>query len=143
MLLTRFAMASSWSLEEAREMLELPNTMRDLLVEQLDEYCENLDSSFDTESIAESVIEHIEGVAQEVGGVNGEEVLGQFEASGELEASLVEFLEDAFASDTTFIYSGEEIMTLLEKACELEWLDQAEEEEGAGLFGDVVDTEFE
>jgi hypothetical protein len=143
MLLMRFAMASTCSPKEAGEMLELPKTMRDLLVEQLDEYCENLDSSSDTESIAESVIEHIEGVSQEVGGVNGEEVLGQLEASGELEASMVEFLEDAFASEPAFIYAGEEIVTLLEKACEIEWIDQGEEEDGAGLFGDPIDAEFE
>ena len=143
MHLVRFAMASKCSPKEAGEMLELPKTMRDLLVDQLDEYCENLDSSSDTESIAESVIEHIEGVSQEVGGVNGEEVLGQLEASGELEASMVEFLEDAFASDAAFIYSGEEIVALLEKSCEIDWLDQGEEEDGAGLFGDPVDAEFE
>lgn len=121
-------------------MLELPQSMRELLVEHLDDYCEKLDDTSDTDAIAEAVVEAIEAVGQEVTSINAEEIVSQLEASGELDASLVEVLEDAFASSSGFDYSGEEIVTLIEKLCEIEWMD-AEEEDDAGFFGTEVESE--
>lgn len=116
-------------------MVELPQTMRDLFVDQLDEYCETLDDTSDTEAIAEHIVELLETLAAETGGVE-DDLVGQLEASGELEASLLEVLQDAFESDPDFEYTGEEIVSLIEKLCEIEWLSSEDEEDElpAGFF---------
>jgi len=121
-------------------MLELPHSMRDLLVEQLDDYCEKLDDTSDTDAIAEAIVEMIEAVGQEVTAIEAEEIVSQLEASGELDASLVEVLEEAFATNSGFDYTGDEIVTLIAKLCEIDWLD-ADEEDDAGFFGTEVEQE--
>jgi hypothetical protein len=58
-----------------------------------------------------------------------------------MDASLSEVLEDTFDSASSFDYTGEELVTLLEKLCEIEWLDGDEEEGGSGFFGSESDAE--
>ena len=111
-------------------MVELPTSMRELLVDQLDTYCENLDEATDTDALAEAVVEILEVVANEVGGVDPEEIVSKLEMSGELDASLVEVLESHFASSTSLEFTGEEIVALLEKVCEIEWTDPEFFEDG-------------
>jgi capsid protein len=122
-------------------MMELPSSMRELLVEQLNEFCENLDDTSDTSAIAEQVVELIEQVTHEVPGVSSADIISRLESSGEMDASLSEVLEDTFDSAASFDYTGEELVTLLEKLCEIEWLDGDEEEGGSGFFGAEADGE--
>jgi hypothetical protein len=122
-------------------MLELPAGMRELLIEQLDEYCENMDDTSDTDAIAEAVVELVESVAQEVSGVDAEEIISKLETSGELDASLVEVLEEHFAKSASLEFSGEDIVTMLEKICEIEWSDPDDDEGGSGFFGEEPEGE--
>ncbi len=122
-------------------MLELPGSMRALLVEHLEEYCENLDDTSDTDAIAEAIVEVIEATGQEATGVDAEEIVSQLEASGELDATLIEVLDDVFSRNPDFDYTAEEIVGLLEKLCEIEWLNEEEEEEAASFFSDGTDPD--
>ena len=111
-------------------MMQLPHEMRDSLVEQLDEYFDAQTGSPDGEAIAAYVIELIGTVAEEMKVDDGDELILKLESSGEMEASLLELLEEEFESNEEFEYTGEEIISLVEKVCEVEWTtkDDADEE---------------
>lgn len=102
-------------------MMQLPHEMRDTMVEQLDEYLEAQTGSPEPEAVAAHVMELIVSVAEELKLPDSDEILLKLESSGELDASLVELLEEAFESDEDFEYTGDEILGLLEKVCDVEW----------------------
>ena len=102
-------------------MMQLPHGMRDALVEQLDEYFDAQSGSPDGETVASYVIELIGTVAEELKVEDGDEIILKLESSGEMEASLLELLEEEFESNDEFEYTGEEIVSLVEKVCEVEW----------------------
>lgn len=112
-------------------MISLPHDMRDNLVEHLDEYLEAHSASPDGEAIAAYVIELLGTVAEEFKVPDADEIVLKLESSGELEATLQEVLEEEFESNEEMEYTGEEIVTLIEKACEVEWAtaEDAEDEE--------------
>lgn len=112
-------------------MMQLPHEMRDTLVEQLDEYFDAQTGSPDGEVIAAYVIELIGTVAEELKVDDGDEIILKLESSGEMEASLLELLEEEFESNEEFEYTGEEIVSLIEKVCEVEWTtkDDADDED--------------
>ena len=126
-------------------MFELPMSMRVLLVEQLNDYCRTLDETADVESIAESVVEYIESVCQEVSQIEAEEIVQQLEEASEQDSSLVEIVEDGIRGIEPTEYSGEFMVDLLEKVCEIEWQSDDDEEGGAGFFSDdggIDDDDF-
>ncbi len=110
-------------------MIQLPHQMRDVLVEQLDEYFDAHTGSPDGETIAAYVIELIGTVTEELKLDDGDEIILKLESSGEMEASLLELLEEEFESNDEFEYTGEEIVSLVEKVCEVEWTTKDEEDE--------------
>ena len=109
-------------------MMQLPHEMRDTLVEQLDEYLEAQTSNPEPEAVALHVIELILSVADELKLEETDELVLKLESSGELDASLVELLEEAFESDEDFEYTGDEIASLLEKVCDIEWTTKDEDD---------------
>lgn len=113
--------------------MQLPHEMRDTLVEQLDEYFDAQSGAPDGETVAAYIIELIGTVAEEMKIDDGVEIILKLESSGEMEASLLELLEEEFESNDEFEYTGEEIVSLVEKVCEIEWTtkdeDDAEEED--------------
>lgn len=108
--------------------MQLPHEMRDTLVEQLDEYFDAQSGAPDGETVAAYVIELIGTVAEEMKIDDGVEIILKLESSGEMEASLIELLEEEFESNDEFEYTGEEIVSLMEKVCEVEWTTKDEDE---------------
>ncbi len=109
--------------------MQLPNTMRDKMVEDLDEYLEAVSASPDTEAIASYVIELLETYAEDAG---IDEVVAALEEEATLDGTLLETIEEEMSSNDEFEYTGEEITSLLERLCEIEWVDKGggdEEEE--------------
>jgi hypothetical protein len=110
--------------------VQLPNSMRDNMVDALDEYLEAVSASPDTEAIANYVIELLETYAENEG---VDDVLASLEEAAALDGTLVETIEEEMSSNDEFEYTGEEIITLLERLCEIEWIesegDEEEEEE--------------
>lgn len=105
--------------------MQLPNTLRDLLVNELDKYLEAFGSDPDAETVASYVIEVIEGWADEQG---FDEIISDLEESGALDDGFAETLENEMASNDEFEFTGEEISSLLERMCEIEWEDPETEE---------------
>jgi hypothetical protein len=124
--------------------MELPHEMRDSLVEQLDEYFDAHSGSPDGEVIAAYVIELIGTVAEELKVDDGDEIILKLESSGEMEATLLELLEEEFESNEEFEYTGEEIVSLVEKVCAIEWTtkddaddDDDDDDDPDGFFDDI------
>ncbi len=100
--------------------MQLPNSMRDHMVDDLDEYLDAVSASPDTEAIASYVIELLETYAEN----NGiDDVLASLEEAAALDGTLSETLEEEMSSNDEFEYTGEEIVSLLERLCEIEWVE--------------------
>lgn len=118
-------------------MVELPQEMRELLVERLDDFISELTDTSDTESIAQSIVQTIEAIADEVEYEKSEEVISRLEASGELEGTLMEVLEEHLSAEDEFDFTGEDLVSMIEKICEIEWADLEDEAD------DDIDQFFE
>lgn len=120
-------------------MMELPQEMRALLVERLDDYISDLTDHSDIEAIALSIIAAIEAAAVDADYEKSGEVVSRLEASGELEASLAEILEETLSADEEFDYTGEDLVAIVEKMCEIEWADL--DDDGDDLSKDFFDDD--
>ena len=114
--------------------------MRDSLVDDLDEFLEAYSSSPDTEAVANYLIEQLETYAEDAG---VDDIVQRLEESGELDTTLGEALETEMSSNDEFEYTGEEIVSLLERSCGIEWTDSEEDEEDAGAKEEEEEEEDE
>src|SRR5690349_6328774 len=96
------------------------------MVDELDEYLDAVSVSPDTEAIANYVIVLLETHAENVG---IDDVLASLEEEAALDGSLSETLDEEMSSNDEFEYTGEEIISLLERLCEIEWV-ESEDDEG-------------
>ncbi len=102
----------------------LDNEFRENLVDELDELLEAYNDTPDAEPIVDFVIEQLELYADE----NGiDDILISLEEEGELDAPLKEVLESEMTSNDEFEYTGEEIVSLLERLCNIEWDEVADD----------------
>ena len=98
--------------------MQLPNSMREALVDELDEYLEAFSAEPDSEAVAAFVVELLESFAEDE---SIDDVIHRLEESGELEGALVETLESEMSSNDEFEYTGEEVVSLLERLTGIEW----------------------
>jgi hypothetical protein len=98
----------------------LDDAFRESLVDDLDEMLEAYADNPDQEAITQFVIEQLEVYADEHG---IDDIVVQLEADGALEAPLQETLETELASNDELELTGEEIVSLLERVCNIEWDD--------------------
>jgi hypothetical protein len=119
--------------------VQLPNSMRDHMVDDLDEYLEAVSASPDTEAIAAYVIELLETYAEDAG---IDDIVAALEEETALDGSLVETLEEEMSSNDEFEYTGEEIVSLVERLCEIEWV-EGEDDEGEDDDDDEDEDEDE
>ncbi len=128
-------------------MMQLPHEMRDTMVEQLDEYFDAQTGTPEPEAVAAHVVDLIGTVADELKLDDSDELLLKLESSGELDASLLEVLEEEFESNQEFEFTGEDIVSLLEKVCDVEWTtkddDDAEDDEDEDDDDDDPDGFFD
>ena len=127
--------------------MQLPIIIRDSLVEDLDDMLEAYASDPDTEAVVSYLLEQLEILADEEG---IDDVLAQLEDDASLEASLeaplAELLEAEMASNDEFEFTGEEVVSLLERICEIEWEndedDDWEDEDEDDLDEDDFEDDF-
>lgn len=116
--------------------MQLPNTMRDNMVDDLDEYLDAVSASPDSEAIAGYVIELLETYAENEG---IDDIVAGLEEAAAIDGTLSETLEEEMSSNDEFEYTGEEIISLLERLCEIEWIESEDELD----FGNEADDEEE
>ncbi len=105
--------------------MQLPISMRDQLVEEVDEYLEAFSSQPDPEAVGGYLVELLENYADDEG---IDDLIASLEEQGELDGTLQDTLETEMSSNDEFEYTGEEIISLLERLCGIEW--EAKEEDG-------------
>lgn len=126
-------------------MMQLPHELRDTVVEQLDEYLESQNGTPDAEAVAAFVVELLGTAAEDLKIGDADEIVLKLETSGELDASLLEMLEEHLESSEDMEMTAEEILGLIEKVCDVEWTtkddddveEDDEEDDPDGFFDDM------
>lgn len=126
-------------------MMQLPHELRDTVVEQLDEYLESQNGTPDAEAVAAFVVDLLSTAAEDLKLPDADDIVLKLETSGELEASLLELLEEHFESSEDMEFTAEEILALIEKVCDVEWTtkddedaeEEADEDDPDGFFDDM------
>ena len=90
-------------------MMQLPHELRDTVVEQLDEYLESQNGTPDAEAVAAFVVELLGTAAEDLKIGDADEIVLKLETSGELDASLLEMLEEHLESSDDMEMTAEEI----------------------------------
>lgn len=126
-------------------MMQLPHELRDTVVEQLDEYLESQNGTPDAEAVAAFVVDLLGSAAEDLKLDDADDIVLKMETSGELEASLLELLEEHFESSEDMEFTAEDILALIEKVCDVEWTtkddedaeEEDEEDDPDGFFDDM------
>lgn len=126
-------------------MMQLPHELRDTVVEQLDEYLESQNGTPDAEAVAAFVVDLLGSAAEDLKLEDADDIVLKMETSGELEASLLELLEEHFESSEDMEFTAEDILALIEKVCDVEWTtkddedaeEEDEEDDPDGFFDDM------
>lgn len=100
--------------------MKMDSEFRESLVDELDDMLEAYGDTPDHEAIAEFLIEQLEVYADEHG---IDDIITTLEAEGELDAPLQETLESEMSSNDELELTGEEVVSLLERLCHIEWDD--------------------
>lgn len=103
--------------------MQLPVTFRDSLVEQLDDVLSAYDSGADPEIVAGFLLEFVEAYGDEQG---YDDIIDTLEEEGTIDGSLATALEDEFATSDLEV-TAEEAVSLFEKLCGIEWVDDLTE----------------
>lgn len=100
--------------------MELPQSLRDDLVEELDAYLEAI-ANPEAEQVTSFVIELLEGAADDL---DIDDIIVTLEEEGALDDTLATTLEEEMESNDEFEFTGEEVASLLERLCHIEWSDE-------------------
>jgi hypothetical protein len=112
-------------------MIELPQEYRDLLEEQLDEYLESQDDTSDAAAMVQHILELLQRVADECEvDVPGKDIIAHMENEGELEDGLFDLILEELEEEEIEDFTGDDLLTLLDKIVEIEWVDEDEESFG-------------
>jgi hypothetical protein len=102
-------------------MIQLPQDMRDMLVERIDERIETGDVVEEIEDFIAGILEILPLVAEDCDVDGAEDLVAALESSGDLDISLAECLQEQYERNLDDGMSGEEIVSFVEKLCEIEW----------------------
>lgn len=108
--------------------MELPSTIRDELIDELDEWLEAVGEP-DVEQVVAYLLEQLEVHGDEHG---VDDIVAKLEEEGGLESSLTETLEEEMGSNDEFEFTGEEVVSLLERLTGIEWDEEDEDEDEDG-----------
>ena len=126
-------MAAARNAARSEADVQLPNSMRENMVSDLDEYLEAVSASPDAEAISSYVIELLETYAEDEA---IDDVVAALEESAALDGTLLETLEEEMSSNDEFEFTGEEILSLLERMCDIEWVEGDDDDDDGTDAGD-------
>lgn len=106
--------------------MQLPQSIREALVNDLEEYLSNLSDDPDSEMVASYMIEQLELYADEAG---IDDIIVSLEESGGLDEPLQDILESEMSSNEDFEFTEEECVSLLERVCDIEWEDDDDDDD--------------
>jgi hypothetical protein len=120
--------------------VQLPESIREALVNDLEEFLSNLPDDPEAEMVANFILEQLEIYADEYG---IEDIVVSLEESGSLDGALRDELESEMSNNDEFEYTEEECVELLETMCDIEWVEDEEEDEEEGVELDEDEDELE
>jgi dynactin complex subunit len=106
--------------------LLLPQSIRDALINDLEEYLGALPDDPDPEMVTAFIIEQLETYADEKG---IDDIIVSLEESGSLDTTLQETLEAEMSSNDDFEFTEEECVSLLESITDIEWIEDDDDVE--------------
>ena len=112
-------------------MIELPQEFRDLLEEKLDEYLDTTDNTGGAASMVRDIVEHLQKVGEEceIEVPNGD-MIAYIETEGDLDDGLFDLLLEELEEEDLEDFTGDDLLTVMEKLVEIEWADGDEESLG-------------
>lgn len=120
--------------------MELPESIREALIDDLEEFLGNLPDDPDAEMVANFMIEQLEIYADERG---IDDIVVSLEESGSLDGSLRDELESEMSSNEDFEFTEEECVELLETMCDIEWIEDDEDDDLEDEDEDLDDEDDE
>ena len=102
-------------------MLELPGSLRDLIIERIDEEIET-NGADSPETWLACVLAGLDVAAEELDEEIGENLVTKMEESGELEQSFGDEFKEQFANLVE--PSGDDLMRVIDSACEVVWINE-------------------
>ncbi|MGC6513559.1 MAG: hypothetical protein ACON4N_03605 [Myxococcota bacterium] len=118
--------------------MELSKALREALVNNLETFLDALSDTPDPEMVATYVIDQLETYADERG---IDDIVVELEESGALDGSLQDTLEEEMSSNADFEFTEEEVVSLLERVGDIEWVDHDDFDDEDDEF-DEDDEEF-
>ena len=112
-------------------MIELPGSLRDMLVERIDEEIDANNASTPEEWVGALLI-GLDAAAEELDEDLGETLVKNLEESGELAQSLADALTEQF--EDLEDGSGDELVRIMDGVCEIAWINEDGDEEIAKGF---------
>jgi len=99
----------------------LPASLREDLLEQLEQYIDALGEAPTGEAVAGFVVEYLETAAEEL---DIPDIIGDLEDAGALDGALLEVLGEEIDSADDFVFSAEDVLQVFERLCEVDWDDE-------------------
>ena len=118
-------------------MIELPGSLREFFIMQIEDELDPNDSGPKTWSKA--VILGLDALAEEIDQEVGENLVPKLEESGELEDKLANLLPDAFSDLAGSDPTADDLVGVLDKLCEIAWINEEGDDEIARGFMDGSD----
>jgi len=99
--------------------MNLPLSLRESILDQVDAYVDAVDTP-NSEAVVEVVIEQLELLQDEN---EIDDIIGKLEDSGALADPFSEALDEEFTGAAGFVFSGEDVVTTLERLCGIDWIE--------------------
>ncbi len=123
-------------------MIDLPQEFQVLLVEQLDEYLEGAAGSTDAATVVRDLLVLLQTIADQCEVVVPSEGLVVYmESEAELDDGLFDLLLEELEEEDLEDVTGEDVLSLLEKIVEIEWVDEDQESMGVEELDDELGFE--
>ena len=119
-------------------MVELPGSLREFVIERVDEELDSTGAK-DPSGWVDCVLSALDSLAEEIDEDVGENLVPTLETSGELDETLSDALTSAFGELDTDDPGGEDLITVVDKLCEVAWIDEEGDDEIAKGFMDAPD----
>jgi hypothetical protein len=116
-------------------MIELPGSLREFVVERIED---ELRGSADHAEWIRSLLAGLDALAEEMDEEDGENLIPNLEESGELEDSLANILKQQYEKLNE--PSGDDLLSVVDKLCEIAWINEEADDEIARDFRDGTDS---
>jgi len=114
-------------------MIELPGSLREFMIQHVEDELNQEDDG--PKQWTDAISVGLDALAEEIDEEVGENLVVRLEESGELEGKLSELLPDALESLTGSDPTAEDLLGVLDKLCEIAWInEEADDEIARGLL---------